>query len=247
MGVGVALVSLPMSFTDVLTIAPAALVIAGVAPLLGAHHSAKINLSVWAVITANAWLAGVGNLFSEQTGASAFYMIANAVILTPVLFLNLKKGVWGDLPTWHKLAAPLLPLGTLIGLTYGGEFSTWASVVISVFLTIQLVESTWKGLAREHLTTWSFFLVSDGSALFFGWAESNYALRCLLGVWVVQCAAVMLIELLNWHKNATQSVGRTTHVWRAHHPSPGFCKVLKTGQTKSPVVMVTGGSGFPNL
>lgn len=186
-----------MTSTDILTVAPVVLVVFGVAPLLRREHGARINLSVWAVITANAWLASLGNLFSGQTGASSVYMIINAFILTPVLFFNLKRGAWGGLPTWHKLAAPLLPLGTLLGCVYGGEVATWSSVVISVFLTIQLVESTWLRLAREHLTTWSLFFISDGAALFFGWAGSNYSLRCLLGVWVFQCMTVMLIELRN--------------------------------------------------
>lgn len=191
-----------MTLSDFLTVAPVLLVVLGVAPLLRKNHGARINLSVWAVITANAWLAGVGNLFAEQKGASALYMIANAIVLTPVLFFNLKKGVWGDLPTWHKVAAPLLPLGTIFGLAFGGEIATWISVLISILLTTQLIESTWKRLAREHLATWSLFLVSDGSALAFGWTQSNYSLRCLLGVWVFQCLAVMIIEARNRRRDS---------------------------------------------
>jgi hypothetical protein len=197
-----------MTISDVLTVAPVILVGFGIAPLLRANHKAKLNLSVWAVITANAWLAGVGNLFAEQKGASAFYMIAYAIIVTPVLFFNLKKGVWGELPSWHKIAAGILPLGTLLGVAYGGEMATWSSFAVSLLLTVQLIESTWKKVAREHLTTWSFFLFSDGGALIFGWATSNYSLRCLLGLWVLQCLVVMGIEIRNRRSDA---LGKNKH------------------------------------
>jgi hypothetical protein len=190
-----------MTTADILTVAPVSLVIFAVAPLLSRGCGAKINLSVWAVITANAWLAGVGNLFAEQKGASAVYMLAYAVIVTPVLFFNLKRGAWGQLPSWHRMAAWILPIGTLLGVFYGGEMATWSAFVVSVLLTVQLVESTWTGVAREHLTTWSLFLLSDGGALVFGWSDSDRALRCLLSLWVLQCLVVMGIELRNRRKD----------------------------------------------
>lgn len=189
-----------MAITDILTVAPVVLVLFAIAPLLKPGHGARINLSVWAVITANAWLAGVGNLFSEQKGASAIYMMAYAVIVTPVLFFNWRQGAWYHLPAWHRWATPLLPIGTLLGIFFGGEMATWSSFAVSLLLTVQLIEGAWKKVAREHLTTWSLFLLSDGSALLFGWGTSDLSLRCLLGLWVLQCLMVISIEI--WNRRA---------------------------------------------
>lgn len=182
---------------DILSIAAAVFIVLGVAPILRNGHQARINLSVWAVIAANAWLAAIGNLFADQKGASAVYMLLNAAILSPVLFFNLKRGVWGDLPSWHKVAAFLLPFGTAAGIFLGGEYATWASVGVSILLSTQLVESCWKRISREHILTWTWFLLADGCALTFGWAEADTSLRVLLSVWVLQCALVIGIEMRN--------------------------------------------------
>lgn len=191
-----------MSLFDILTALSVLLVILAVFPLLRPNHGARINLSVWAVITANAWLAGLGNLFAEQKGASAIYMIAYAVIVTPVLFCNLRKGAWGQLPVWHKYAAPILPIGTLLGILLGGEAATWSAFAVSLLLTIQLVESTWTKVAREHLTTWSLGLLSNSIVLFSDWGDSNLSLRCLLGLWILQNLMVMAIEIRNRRDDA---------------------------------------------
>jgi len=197
-----------MAVTDILTVAPIILVLLAIVPLLKSGHGARINLSVWAVITANAWLAGIGNLFAEQKGASAIYMVAYAVIVTPVLFFNLRSGAWGQLPAWHRCAAPLLPIGTLLGIFWGGEMATWSSFAVSLLLTVQLVEGAWKKVAREHLTTWSLFLLSDGSALFFGWGTSDLSLRFLLGLWVLQCLMVISIEIRNRRADLLSRFGK---------------------------------------
>ena len=182
---------------DILSIAAAVFVLLGAAPILRNGHQARINLSVWAVIAANAWLAAIGNLFAEQKGASAVYMLLNAGILSPVLFFNLKRGVWGELPSWHKVAAFLLPLGTAAGISLGGEYATWASVGVSLLLSVQLIESCWKKISREHILTWTWFLLADGSVLVFGWAEADSSLRALLSVWVLQCVLVISLEVRN--------------------------------------------------
>lgn len=186
-----------LSTSDILSIAAAGLVVLGVAPILKSGHKAQINLSVWAVITANAWLAAGGNLFADQKGASAVYMILSAAILSPVLFFNLKSGVWGNLPPWHRAAAFVLPVGTGLGIFLGGEFATWTSVFVSLLLSVQLVESCWNRISREHLTTWTWFFLADGSALLFGWGSANVSLRSLLSVWVIQCVLVISIEVRN--------------------------------------------------
>lgn len=152
---------------------------------------------MWAVITANAWLAAVGNLFAEQKGASAVYMVAYAVIVTPVMFCNLREGAWGQLPAWHRYAVPLLPAGTLLGILLGGEMATWSAFAVSFLLTVQLVESTWTKVAREHLTTWSLGLISNSIVLFSDWGASSLPLRCLLGLWILQNLAVIVIEIRN--------------------------------------------------
>lgn len=190
-----------MTTAEILTGVSIVLVLLAIAPLLKPSHSAKINLSVWAVITANAWLAALGNLFSEQKGLSAIYMLAYALIVTPVLFCNFKKGAWSQLPSWHKYAAPLLPLGTLLGILLGGEMATWSAFTVSLLLTIQLVESTWTKVAREHLITWSLGLISNTIVLTFDWTASNLPLRCLLGLWMLQNLIVIGIELRNRKKD----------------------------------------------
>lgn len=166
-------------------------------PLLKSSHGFKINLSVWAVGTVNAWLAGIGNLFAHQKGPSAVYMILYAAIFTPVLLLNLRKGVWGRLPVWHKCAAPLLPVGTLLGILLGGEIATWSAFGVSLLLTIQLAESTWSKVARENLATWSLVLLSNSTVLLADWRGANFPLRCLLGLWILQNLMVIAIEIRN--------------------------------------------------
>ncbi len=182
---------------DFFSIAAAAFIVLGVIPILRSGHQAKINLSVWSVITANAWLAAIGNAFAEQRGASAVYMVLNALILSPVLLANLRKGVWGELPPWHRVAAFILPVGTGCGVLLGGEYATWAAVAVSLMLSAQLIESCWKRISREHILTWTWFLLADGGVLYFGWEGANASLRTLLLVWVAQCAAVMAIETRN--------------------------------------------------
>jgi uncharacterized membrane protein len=184
-----------MTASDILTIAPILLVIPGIIPVIRQSHQARINLSVWAVITANSWLAAAGTLFASEQGTSGIYLLLNALLLSPVFFSNLRKGVWGELPAWHKASAFILPLGTSAGLFFGGAYATWSACLISLLLTIQLMESTWKSTAREHLVTWSWFLAADSTALFFGWADSNSSFRVLMSLWVFQCLSVITIEL----------------------------------------------------
>lgn len=183
--------------SDILPVAAAVFVAIGVIPILREGHHARINLSAWAVITANAWVAAIGNAFADQKGTSSIYLLLNAVLLSPVLFCNLKRGVWGELPPWHKIAAGALPLAMGLGFSFGGEFATWGSVIVSSLLCAQLVETGLRGISREHLATWSWFLLADGSALVFGWRDADASLRVLLAVWVLQCAAVMGIEIRN--------------------------------------------------
>jgi hypothetical protein len=185
------------SVQDLLSILPAAFIVLGVAPLLQKGHGARINLSAWAVIVANAWLAAVGNAFAEQKGASAVYLFLNAVILSPVLIFNVKTGVWGGLPSWQKFAAVLLPVGTALGVLLGGEYATWTAVVVSICLCAQLVEALARNLTREHLLTWAWFLAADGFALVFGWRDAAFSLKVLLLVWVLQCILVMSIEIVH--------------------------------------------------
>jgi len=196
-----------MSWSDILTIAPILLVIPGVIPILRQSHTARINLSVWAVITANSWLAALGTIFSVEKGTSGIYLLLNALLLSPVLFTNLRKGVWGTLPPWHRTSAFILPLGTAAGFYLGGDYATWSACAISLLLTTQLVESTWTSTAREHLTTWSWFLVADGSALAFGWSNANPSFRTLMSLWVLQCFLVMSIEIR--HRLAARATQQT--------------------------------------
>jgi hypothetical protein len=70
-------------------------------------------------------------------------------------------------------------------------------VGVSILLSTQLVESCWKRISREHILTWTWFLLADGCALTFGWAEADTSLRVLLSVWVLQCALVIGIEMRN--------------------------------------------------
>jgi len=182
---------------EVLSVAPAIFVLLGVWPILKNGHQAKINLSAWAVIVGNAWMAAVGNAFAEQKGASAIYMILNALILTPALVLNINKGAWGGLPPWQKFAAVLLPIGTGMGVLFGGEYATWMSVGVSICLSAQLLEACARRIAREHLLTWTWFFAADGLALYFGWAGADVSLRVLLGVWVIQCLSVIGVEIFN--------------------------------------------------
>lgn len=184
-----------MNLSDILTIAPILLVIPGIIPILRQSHRARINLSVWAVIMANSWLAAVGTLFASERGTSGIYLLLNALLLSPVFFSNLRKGVWGALPAWHKASAFILPLGTSAGLFFGGAYATWGACLISLLLTAQLVESTWKSTAREHLATWSWFLAADSTALLFGWGDADPSFRVLMGLWVMQCLCVIIIEL----------------------------------------------------
>lgn len=198
----------PSGSSDILSIGASIFVMLGVVPILKEGHRARINLSVWLVITANAWLAGVGNLFAEQKGASAIYMVLNAVILSPVLFFNLKRGVWGALPAWHKAAAIVLPIGTAAGVILGGEYATWAAVGVSLLLSTQLIESGWRKISREHILTWTWFFLADGSALLFGWARADASLRALLLVWVLQCALVIMIEIKNRAEERAEEAGK---------------------------------------
>jgi hypothetical protein len=176
---------------------PMIFIIMGIVPIIRESHRARINLSVWAVVTANAWLAGLGNLFSNGLDGTAVYLLGNALILSPVLFFNLGKGVWGGLPAWHRFGAFLLPIGTLGGTLVGGEVATWTSVGVSSLLCAQLVESGWKGLSREHIFTWSWFFLADGMALLLGWTTASLAVKILLTIWVLQCLMVIALELVN--------------------------------------------------
>lgn len=200
---------------DFLAMGAALFVVLGVAPVLRGGHGARINLSVWAVITANAWLAALGNLFAEQKGASAVYMLLNALILSPVFFFNIKRGVWGGLPSWHKVAAFILPIGTGVGVIFGGEYATWAAVGVSLLLSTQLIESCWKGISREHILTWTWFILADGSALFFGWKGADVSLKVLLSVWVLQCGLVIAIEGRNRLRGRCLKIRRTEGLRRA--------------------------------
>lgn len=185
-----------MNLNDLLiALAPISLVIIGTYPILKPNHKHRINLSAWAVIVANAWLAALGTLFSEKSGIGAAYLLLNACILTPVLLLNLTRGAWKGLPTWQKLASPILPLGALLGFTMGGDYATWTSCVVSLFLSIQLLEAVSKGLANESATTWSLFLLSDAFALTMAWNSSNLSYKVLLSLWVLQCMGVVLLSL----------------------------------------------------
>jgi hypothetical protein len=186
-----------MNISDIaLALAPISLVILGTYPVLHPNHKHKINLSAWAVIVANAWLAALGTIFSQKTGIGAAYLLLNAVILTPVLLLNLKRGAWKGLPSWQRLATPILPIGALLGITLGGEYATWTSCIVSLFLSIQLIEGVSKNIARESATTWSLFLLSDLSALVMGWSSSNLSYKVLLSLWVLQCLSVVILSII---------------------------------------------------
>jgi hypothetical protein len=185
-----------INLTDILiALLPISLVILGTYPILRKNHSHKINLSAWAVIVTNAWLAALGTLFSSKSGVGAAYLLLNAIILTPVLILNLKRGAWDGLPNWQKLAAPLLPLGVVLGITMGGDYATWSACVVSLFLSIQLLEGVYKKIAKESPTTWSLFLLSDSFALLMAWSTSNLSYKVLLSLWVLQCLGVVLLSL----------------------------------------------------
>jgi hypothetical protein len=190
-----------------IALAPISLVIIGTYPVLKSNHGHKINLSAWAVIVSNAWLAALGTLFSSKSGLAAAYLLLNALILTPVLLLNLKRGAWKGLPSWQRLASPILPIGALLGLTMGGDYATWTSCLVSLFLSIQLLEGVYKGLAKESATTWSLFLISDAFALTMAWSSSNLSYKVLLSLWVIQCIAVVLLSLIK--KN---SIGKAPSV-----------------------------------
>ena len=195
----------------ILALAPISLVIIGTYPVLKANHTHKINLSAWAVIVANAWLAALGTLFSSKSGLGAAYLLLNALILTPVLLLNLKRGAWEGLPSWQKLATPILPIGAILGITIGGDYATWTSCVVSLFLSIQLLEGVYKGLAKESATTWSLFLISDAFALTMAWNSSNLSYKVLLSLWILQCLAVVLLSLIknsNHKKDSSVSIMR---------------------------------------
>lgn len=186
-----------MNTNDLLiALAPITLVVIGTYPVLRASHSHKINLSAWAVIVANAWLAALGTLFSFKAGIGAAYLILNALILTPVLLLNLKRGAWAGLPKWQRLASPALPLGALLGFTMGGDYATWASCMVSILLSIQLFEAVAKKLAKESVATWSLFLLSDSLALLMAWNTSNLSYKVLLSIWVLQCLGVVTLSLI---------------------------------------------------
>jgi hypothetical protein len=180
----------------ILATLPIILVIIGSIPILLPNHKHRLNLSAWTVIVCNAWLAALGTLFSEKSGFGAAYLSLNALILTPILLLNIKKGVWGNLPVWQKLAAPILPIGALLGMLMGGEYATWAACGVSLLLIAQLTESVWKGLVSESPTTWMIFLVSDSLALGMGWSGANIAYRFLLSIWVTQCLLVLISTLI---------------------------------------------------
>ena len=197
---------MPINLNDLLTaLAPITLVIIGTYPILKANHNHRINLSAWAVIVSNAWLAALGTLFSSKSGLGAAYLLLNAFILTPVLLLNLKKGAWKGLPSWQKLATPVLPLGALLGITMGGDYATWTSCVVSLLLSIQLLEAVYKGLAKESAMTWTLFLISDSFALTMAWNSSNLSYKVLLGLWVMQCLAVVVFSLIKKRKDKKEN------------------------------------------
>jgi len=188
---------MPINLNDLLiALGPISLVVIGTYPVLKSNHDHKINLSAWAVIVANAWLAALGTLFSSKGGLGVAYLLLNALILTPVLLLNLKRGAWEGLPGWQKLASPILPIGALLGITMGGDYATWTSCVVSLFLSIQLLEGVYKGLAKESTTTWTLFLASDSFALTMAWSSSNLSYKVLLSLWVLQCLGVVILSLI---------------------------------------------------
>lgn len=193
---------LTLSLDTLLSVSPIIFILFGIIPILKSTHNAKINLSVWAVIVANSWLAALGNVFSDKVSASAIYLLVNAALLTPVLITNINRGVWGKLPLWHKFCAFILPLGVILGISLGGEMATYTSCVVSLMLMAQLTETIYKGIVREHLGTWTWFLISDGLALTFGWQDSNNSFRLLLSLWVLQCLVVMALEARNRIKDA---------------------------------------------
>ena len=199
-----------MNLNDLLVaLAPISLVVIGTYPILKANHNHKINLSAWAIIVANAWLAALGTLFSSKSGIAGAYLLLNALILSPVLILNLKRGAWKGLPKWQKLATPILPVGALLGLTMGGDYATWTSCVVSLLLSIQLIEAVAKNIAKESATTWSLFLISDAFALTMAWSTSNLSYKVLLSLWVLQCLGVVALSIIkNRGINKTLSITR---------------------------------------
>ena len=199
-----------MNLNDLLVaLAPISLVVIGTYPILKANHNHKINLSAWAIIVANAWLAALGTLFSSKSGIAGAYLLLNALILSPVLILNLKRGAWKGLPKWQKLATPILPIGALLGLTMGGDYATWTSCVVSLLLSIQLIEAVAKNIAKESATTWSLFLISDAFALTMAWSTSNLSYKVLLSLWVLQCLGVVALSIIkNRGINKTLSITR---------------------------------------
>jgi hypothetical protein len=184
-----------MNYEILLTLFPILLIIIGSWSVIKPNHTHRINLSAWAVIVANAWLAALGTAFSEKSGLGAIYLLLNAAILTPILLLNLKRGAWKGLPSWQKMAVPILPLGGILGFYMGGEYATWTSCVVSCLLSIQLLEGVWKSISKESITTWSLFLASDSIALVIGWTSSNLGYKVLLSLWVLQCLGVIIISL----------------------------------------------------
>jgi hypothetical protein len=196
-----------MTFNDLLlALLPISLVALGSWAVLKPNHTHKINLSAWAVIVANAWLAALGTIFSEKSGFGAAYLLLNALLLSPVLLLNLKRGAWKGLPKWQRLATPILPLGAISGVVLGGEYATWSACIVSLFLSAQLIEGVIKGIAKESATTWSLFLLSDSIALAAGWASSNLAYKVLMVLWALQCLSVVLITLIKKKSPKTEEI-----------------------------------------
>ncbi len=184
----------PMTLTDYITISASILPCSALVPLIKKDPKTNINLSVWVVFLACSWLSALGTLFSGQNVMAAIYLMIYATMLIPVIAVNLRRGGWEKLPAWHKVCAGLLPIGAFFGVVSGGDAALWVSCVVSVLLTVQLLESISAGIVRENLLTWGLFLVANSTVLALNWPQATIALRTFFFLLVFQCAAVLFLQ-----------------------------------------------------
>ena len=184
----------PMTLTDYITISVSILPCTALIPLIKKDPKTKINLSVWVVFLACSWLSALGTLFSGKNGMAAIYLMIYATMLIPVIAINLRRGGWEELPAWHKVCAGLLPVGAFLGVVNGGDAALWVSCVVSVMLTVQLLESIVAGVVRENLFTWVLFLIANSTVLALNWQQETLAFRTFLFILVFQCAAVLVLQ-----------------------------------------------------